>query len=340
MSATLDTIGACRRMRQTTNLHGNYANSALVAARLFPEGTWHRHGSLGLHGARMDLILLRSFLAVVEHGGVTEAAHHLGVSQSALSRRLTQLQEEMGVALLERSGRGVVLTEMGRLAWTEATGLVQRYDNLKRRLVDHRNLQAGVVRIGGGATAVGYLLPGRIATFGKQHPDVVFQLKEAGSRDTEEAVLRGDLELGIVTLPVKSSDLFVRPWVRDRIVLVAGRGHPWSHKRKIAASQLDGQTIVGFEGGTAVRRLIDGALSQANVHVNVVMELRSVGAILQMVEATQSLAFVSELAVARNRNPIAVSGLNIVRELAVVWRAARSLSPASERFAEHLVPSS
>ena len=81
----------------------------------------------------MDLTLLRSFLAVVEHGGVTEAASHLGVSQSALSRRLSQLQEELGAALLERSGRGVVPTELGKLALSEGTNLVLRYDALKKR---------------------------------------------------------------------------------------------------------------------------------------------------------------------------------------------------------------
>lgn len=284
----------------------------------------------------MDLTLMRSFLAVVEHGGVTEAAAHLGVSQSALSRRLAQLQEELGIKLLERAGRGLVLTELGKLAWTEFGSLVQRYDSLKKRLLDHKNLQAGVIRIGGGATAVGFLLPARIAKFGKHYPDVVFQLKEAGSRDTEEAVLRGDLELGVVTLPVKSGELEVRPWVQDRIVLVAGKGHPWATKRKVAVQQLNGQAIVGFEAGTAVRRLIDGTLHQANVQVNVAMELRSVAAILQMVEATQSLAFVSELAVAHGRTPIAVTGLHIVRDLALVWRAGRSLSPASERFAQFL----
>jgi DNA-binding transcriptional LysR family regulator len=286
----------------------------------------------------MDLTLLRSFLAVVEHGGVTEAASHLGVSQSALSRRLSQLREEMGVDLLERAGRGVVLTELGKLAWAEANSLVSRYDSLKKRLVDHLHLQAGMVRIGGGATAVGFLLPQRIASFRRQHPKVSFQLKEAGSRDTEDAVLRGDLELGVVTLPVRSGELTVRPWVRDRIVLVAGGEHPWAHKRKVLASNLDGQTIVGFEAGTAVRRLIDGALRHVNVQVNVAMELRSVGAILQMMEATQSLAFVSELAVGKGRSAINVTGLDIVRELALVWRTGRSLSPASERFSEHLAP--
>jgi DNA-binding transcriptional LysR family regulator len=286
----------------------------------------------------VDLTLLRSFLTVVEHGGVTEAAHTLAVSQSALSRRLAQLSEEFGVALFERAGRGVVLTPLGRLVAEEAKGLTQRYDGVKRRVRDHLELQAGIVRIGGGATAVAFLLPEQIADYRKQHPKVVFQLKEAGSRDTEDAVLRGDLELGVVTLPVRSQDLVVKPWIRDRIVLVGSKEHRLARRKRVSAADLEGETVVGFEAGTAVRRLVDRALDAAGVHLNVAMELRSVAAILQMVDATQSLAFVSELALGRARAAIPVSGLNIERQLALVWRADRALSPASARFCELLAP--
>src|SRR3954471_23334022 len=107
----------------------------------------------------MDLTLLRSLLAVAEHGAITEAAAALGVSQSALSRRIDQLEQELGAPLLERLGRGVALTAIGQIALQEGKLLVQRYDRLKTRIVEHLELNAGVVRIGGGATAVGFLLP-------------------------------------------------------------------------------------------------------------------------------------------------------------------------------------
>ncbi len=167
---------------------------------------------------------------------------------------------------------------------------------------------------------------------------MVFQLKEAGSRDTEEAVLRGELELGVVTLPVRSPELVVRPWVKDRIVLVGSKEHHLAQRKRVSAGDLEGETFVGFEAGTAVRRLVDRELGAASVHVNVAMELRSVAAILQMVDATQSLAFVSELALGVARPAIPVNGLNIERQLALVWRADRALSPASERFCELLAP--
>jgi DNA-binding transcriptional LysR family regulator len=288
----------------------------------------------------MDLLLMRSFVAVAEHGAITDAAAALGISQSALSRRMDQLEEALGAPLLERVGRGVALTAIGQLVLEEGRLLVQRHERLRARVHEHLQLDAGVVRIGGGATAVGFLLPRAIAAFRARHPGVMFQVKEAGSRDIEAAVMRDELELGIVTLPTRSRDVDEKPLARDRIVLVAAKEHPLAQKARVDAQALSGQSLVGFEAGTAVRWLIDAALREAQVEVNVVMELRSVAAILQMVETTGSLAFVSELAVtgtAGRRSqpavvPLAVRGIDIQRELALISKRGRSLSPAAREF--------
>jgi DNA-binding transcriptional LysR family regulator len=232
---------------------------------------------------------------------------------------------------------------MGQIAAVEGRQLVQRYDRMKARIVEHLRLDAGVVRIGGGATAVGFLLPRAIAAFRKQHPRVVFQVKEAGSREIEAAVLGEELELGIVTLPTRTREVDERPLAQDKIVLVASKDHPLAKQDKVDAQDLNGQNLVGFEAGSAVRWLIDAALREAQVEVNVVMELRSVAAILQMVETTGSLAFVSELSVlppaaprARNVVSLLVSGLEIQRELALIRKRGRSLSPAAHAFSESL----
>jgi DNA-binding transcriptional LysR family regulator len=187
------------------------------------------------------------------------------------------------------------------------------------------------------------LLPRAIAAFRKQHPRVVFQVKEAGSREIEAAVQREELELGIVTLPTRTREVDERPLVRDKIVLVASKDHPLARQERVVSQDLSGQSLVGFEAGSAVRWLIDAALREAQVEVNVVMELRSVAAILQMVETTGSLAFVSELSVLpppaprlSNVVPLLVRGLDIQRELALIRKRGRSLSPAAHAFSESL----
>lgn len=289
----------------------------------------------------MDLTLIRSLLAVAEAGVISEAARKLHVSQSALSRRIHQLEQEFGVALLERQSKGVALTEMGRLAVDEGQSLIERYERLRASLRAHERLGEGTVRIGGGATAVSFILPDSVARFHADHPKLRIELREAGSSDIERAVVGEELELGLVTLPLREPELESRLLVRDRIVLVAGPDHPIVPRRNasLALAQLDGQNLVGFEAGSAIRKLIDGALRDARVFPRVVMELRSIGAILQMVERTPNLAFVSELGIdPRNRRVrvIALRDLELRRSMALVWKRERPLSPGAAAFAKLL----
>jgi DNA-binding transcriptional LysR family regulator len=287
----------------------------------------------------MDLVLLKSLLAVADQRSVTHAARALAITQPALSRRLQQLEEELGAPLLARSTRGVALTEAGRLVATEGRLLVERYERLREAVRARQGLEAGLVRIGGGATAVSFLLPATIAEFGRLHPGVRFEVREQGSRDVEEDVRQERIELGIVTLPEGRHPLArefdVRPLGRDRIVLIASSAHPLALRRRVEVRALDGQGLVGFESGSAIRRLIDGALRDAGVEMAVQMELRSIAAIVEMVARTALLAFVSQLGV-EGRDlgvvPLEVRGLSIVRRLAVLSKRGRPLSPAAEAF--------
>lgn len=286
----------------------------------------------------MDLTLTRSLLAVAEHGVIGDAAEALGLSQPALSRRIQLLEDEVGAELLVRSGRGVVLTEMGRLCVREGRAMVERFDRMKADIARSVRLEAGTVRVGGGATAVSYILPQAIASFRATHPDVRFEVREVGSREVEQAVHNEEVEVGVVTLPVVTQDLDVEALVRDRIVLVAGAGHPLTQKNRVCISQLDGQSLVGFQAGSAIRQLIDGALRQSDVSMNVVMELRSIAAILRMVETTGSLAFVSELGAqgVRSVQTVNVQGLCVERQLALISKRGRPLSPAASSFVKRL----
>lgn len=284
----------------------------------------------------MDLTHLRSLVAVSDHGGIGAAAETLGITQSALSRRIGLLEEEFGSELVERQGRGIILTEMGRAVAADGRALIERYERLKEDVSRLARLQAGVVRVGGGATAVSYLLPRAIGAFRREHPDVRFEVREAGSRDVEQAVRTEVLELGVVTLPTSLSDLEVQPLLRDRIVLVAGKGHPLAKKGRVSLKDLHGQRMVGFEAGSAIRVLIDSALREAEVSMNVVMELRSIDAILRMVETTGSLAFVSEMGAEKAR-VVPVRGLRVERQLALITKKGRALSPAAATFSEMVV---
>lgn len=286
----------------------------------------------------MDMTLLRSLLAVADSGAITEAADRIGVTQSALSRRIQQLEDHLGAALLTRSRKGTELTGIGRLVVTEARVLVERFDRLRAQVASHQNLEGGTIRIGGGATAVSFVLPTAIADFRSDYPGVHFHLKEAGSSEVARDVLSGRLELGVVTLPVQARELAIQPLMNDRIVLVARADHPLAQRRRARVRDLAGAAFVAFEGGSALRQIIDSALREAGVEVNVVMELRSIPAILRMVATTGNLAFVSQLGVERQHEvvEVATQGLKIQRKLAIITKRGSQLSPAAAAFAVRL----
>jgi DNA-binding transcriptional LysR family regulator len=163
-------------------------------------------------------------------------------------------------------------------------------------------------------------------------------VKEAGSREIEADVISERLELGIVTLPVQTGEVRVRPLREDRIVPIVAQGHPLAATKRVRASQLSGHGVVGFEAGSAIRELIDSALRTAGVDLNIVMELRSIPAIVRMVMATGNLAFVSALGVGDDAGVcrLKVQGLRISRRLAIISKREGPLSTAASAFADQL----
>jgi DNA-binding transcriptional LysR family regulator len=285
----------------------------------------------------MDVKRLRSLLAVAEAGSITVAAELEHLSQSALSRRLQQLEGDLGAQLLVRGRHGIELTAAGRQAVEEARGIVARYDRLRRGIVEQIGLESGTVRIGGGATVTSYLLPPRITEFQSAHPGIRFYVKEAGSREIAADVSTGELELGVVTLPVPSADLEIAELGVDEIVVVARTDHPFT-ARRARLTDLEGQPFVAFEHGSAIRQAIDAAMRTAGVHIDIVMELRSIPTMLRMVATAGHLAFVSRVSLAGETDirPVHVRGLEVSRRLGLATRVGFPLSAPAEAFATSL----
>lgn len=317
----------------------------------------------------MELTPLRYFLAIARAGHITRAARSLGVSQPALSAMLRKLEREAGLPLLDRTGRGVELTEAGRLFAQHAEEAVRRADAGVRAVRELAGLERGSIRIGGGATAITYLLPPAVSALRRAHPGLRFYIREAGSRAVAASVASGELDLGIVTLPLAATDaaeLLTTPLVDDELRLIAPPGHRllagaragpgaggvsaespgtgvpgargfrWSDLAPRgggaqAGAGGAGEPVVAFEAGTAVRAVIDEASHAAGVTLNVAMELRSIESIKRMVAAGIGVGFVSRFALAEGEGLACRDG-KLSRRLAIVRRRDRVPSPAVAAF--------
>ena len=185
---------------------------------------------------------------------MTRAARSLGVTQPALSAMVKKLEREVGTALLHRTPRGVELTEAGRLFLIHADDAVRRADQAMAAVRQLMGLERGTIRVGGGATAITYLLPPAGSEIRKKHAGLRFFIREAGSSAVAAAVLSGELDLGIVTLPITlagADELLRTPLVADQLRLIVPPKHALAGKRAFRWGELAGADVVAIGAGAA-----------------------------------------------------------------------------------------
>ena len=307
-----------------------------------PNSTPRRHSDARTHPPRrlfhspypprVELTPLRYFRTLAACGHMTQAARQLGVTQPALSAMLKKLEREVGAELVHRVGRGIELSEAGRLFLAYADGAIRSAESGMQAVRELAGLERGSIRVGGGATATTSLLPRVVSAIRKAHPGLHFYVREAGSAAVASAVASGELDLGIVTLPIETAredELIAIPLVEDELRLITPPGHRL--ERSFHWRDLMGEAVVGFEAGTAVRELIDRAAAAHGVRLSIVMELRSIESIKSMVAAGIGIGFVSRFAL-RESEGLTCQDQSLTRRLAIVRRSDREPSAAVAEF--------
>lgn len=282
---------------------------------------------------------LKTFLVLADEGKMTRAAAILHRTQPALSSQLARLEDEVGTRLFHRTPRGLALTDAGRLFKGYVEEALMRLADGRDAVRALAGLERGELAVGGGATATTYLLPPILKRFHERHPAIRLRLRELGSSAVADAVLSGDLDLGVVTSAdgaTPNPRLVVEPWVEDELLLIVPRRHRLSARKSFRWRDLQGQELVMFEPATAVRQLIDAALARAGVAAEIVMEVRSIDAIQQMVAQGIGAGFVSRWSLAAGRSGLRCADGPLVRALTVVRRADRTPSAAARVFLEEM----
>jgi DNA-binding transcriptional LysR family regulator len=169
----------------------------------------------------MTLQQLTYFLAAVEHGSFSAAAEELHMAQPSLSEQIRRLEAELGVALFTRAGRGLTLTEAGRLLRPHAERTLADAQDAVESVRGVRTLAGGTVTFGTFGSAHHYLLAGLIGDFRSRHPNVRVRAVGQNSAEVAEAVREGMLEAGLVALPVDDRGLEVRPAMREELQYVS-----------------------------------------------------------------------------------------------------------------------
>src|SRR5256712_7989972 len=186
----------------------------------------------------MPLRQLRTFKAVADLSSFSLAAQQLRLSQPSVSYQVKELEEAIGMPLLDRLGKRVQLTQAGSILYAYARRTLDVLDEAALALEEMRGIKRGSLRVGASTTVGIYLLPAALGAFKKLHPGIVISLEIGTRARVQEQVLRNELDLAIVGPALKDPDLAILPFLGDELVVVAPPGHKLAGKRGLTLKDL------------------------------------------------------------------------------------------------------
>jgi DNA-binding transcriptional LysR family regulator len=284
----------------------------------------------------VQLAQLRALQAVVRHASFSRAADELHLTQPAVSMQIRQLEDTVGLPLLERVGKRAFLTQAGEVLLAHATRALRELQTGLELVQQLRGVVAGRIRLGTSASISIYLLPPLLRRFRSRYPDTGLIVVTGNAPEIRRAVVANELDIGVVSLPVRERELVVTPLHRDEIVAIAPPGSKWRKLRVATPAQLAGESLILFEQGGTIRGVIDGWFRAAGVSPGLPMELGNTEAIKKLVGAGLGLSITSGFTVREEAKAgtLAVVRLepSLFREIGVIHRKDKPRTPALDAF--------
>ena len=239
----------------------------------------------------MNAAQLRAFHAVASAGGFTRAAARLGVTQPTLSGQVKAREESYGVALIERRGRQLVLTEIGAALLDLTRRIFGLTEEAEQLLSAARGLERGHLRLG--ADAPYHVLPA-LGDFTRRYPKLRLSLTVGNSETLIRDLFDHRIDVAVVANLAPDARLHAVPVRRDRLVLFVPKRHPWARRKQVTPDQLAGERLVLREPGSSTRRVFETAMARAGIALEEVIEINSREAVREAVAAGLGVGVVSE----------------------------------------------
>lgn len=291
----------------------------------------------------MNLNYLETLIAVARHLNFSQAARALNLTQPAVSKHISLLEQHYGVRLVNRTSRRVKLTDAGQVLYDYAVELMDTVHRAYEDVSSFSGKIKGRLRIGASTIPGHYILPFLIGEFTRAFPGVQPSLVISNTGKVT-AMLREDaIHIGAVGAPVTDDDIACLPFAQDELVLAVPAGHRFDGRTEIDPSELAGERLVSREPQSGTRKVIEKWLTGAGIGPDTFVsagEFGSTEAVLAAVEAGLGISFVSRWPVARAgqgkiRTP-GVRGLAIKRGLYLIYARNRVITRPTQAFIDYV----
>ncbi len=284
---------------------------------------------------------LQIFDRVAQYRSVSRAAQELHLTQPAVSMQLRQLEDQIGLVLLEQIGRRLHLTEAGEDLWSHARRVAAEVDELIATMQARRGMQRGRVRLAVVATA-NYFVPTAIAAFRRRHPMLGVELAVGNRQAVFSLVADHAIDLAIAGQPPDGVECLAEPFLDNPLIVIAAPEHALAGRKRISVAEISVEPFVLREPGSGTRGALLRHLAEQGVEPRIVSELPTVEAVKQAVQAGLGIGVVSaqsvELEVQTGRLVILpVSSFPLMRQWYVIQPPGKSLSVPAAAFRSLLI---
>jgi LysR family transcriptional regulator, transcription activator of glutamate synthase operon len=287
----------------------------------------------------MDLRQLRYLVALAEERNFTRAAASLHIAQPAMSQQIRRLEDELGLAVVERTTRRVKLTDAGELLVVRARRILVELEAAETELQALRGMYIGHVTIGAMHTMGPVDLSLALALFRERHPDVQFTVREQTSEETAEMLRVDELDLGFlsVTERVESHGLGLHQLLSEELVVLLPPSHRLGKRRQIRMAELAAEPFISFRTGARLRELLVSAGHEAGFEPRVTLESNESQRVRRLVSRGLGVAILPRSDAEGPGAEVAVVTLiepRLERDITLAWREGRRHAPAAAEFLE------
>jgi DNA-binding transcriptional LysR family regulator len=285
----------------------------------------------------MHIRFLKIFCDIVHLASFSRAAEANGISQSNASQVVHQLEERMGVRLIDRSKRPFVLTPEGQRFHEGSQVIVQRFDDLEREVRSLNAATAARLTVAS-IYSVGLAHMSRfLREFLAANPRADVRLEYLHPHRVYETVETGQADLGLVSYPEASATLAAINWRSEPMVLVCHPQHPLAGRESVPLEAIQDQPLVGFQEGLKIRSEIDRVLAERHIPVKIELEFDNIETIKQAIEVGAGVSLLPQPTIGRelamgSLAMVALEGQPLARPLGIIHRRDRKLSETAERF--------
>jgi DNA-binding transcriptional LysR family regulator len=294
---------------------------------------------------KLDPISLRLFVHIVEEGSIAAAAAREHIAASAVSKRISDLEEVLKTQLLARTNKGVEATSAGIALANLARGVLHEMDEIFVQMSEYASGIRGHVRVMANISAINQFLPAELKSFLSEHPQVQIHLQENISASIAKAVFENAADIGIFTMMPHGQNLEVFPYHADELVLVVPKQHPLA--RRSSASFIDTLEFdyVGLHTGSAINLQLIKAAAELEKTVRIAIQVTSYEALCLMVETGLGIGILPRAVAERYAKVLDVRAIALNedwarRELKICVRSFAALPVAAQLLVNHLKQSS